>query len=360
MLTEVKSAPIDTRVPHIVRVENAALDESANSSSGMVVRGRIASSTLRFLKVDPNYQRHLQLRADIWEALKKGDVVPDIDIGVRGENISFPGDDCLIKSECYIIDGWQRVGNALRLLDAIPDMEIRIGALFHFNTNQAWEAERFTSLNNNTKRVAANLHLRNLRDKSNSVLTLYGITKNEPACPFYKRVCWDQNKSRNELIGSLLLARVCLSLHAHKATNGSASQVDAVARYLDEVASAVSLSRFRANCLSFIQLIEECWGIRSISYVRAAPQIKSTFLYALARTISSHRNFWSDDGNTLAVSPDDRRKLAGFPVNDPFIAQLASSVGPARGYLFDRLVGHMNSGRRHNFLEPWTQRSAAR
>ena len=71
----------------------------------------------------------------------------------------------------------------------------------HFGTSRAWEKARFTELNNNTKRVASDLHMRNLCEDKPAVLTLYGVTHNEPGCALYNRVSWKQNKTRGDLIG---------------------------------------------------------------------------------------------------------------------------------------------------------------
>ena len=352
------SKPIDTRVEPHVRIENAALDEDESSASGLVMRGRIAPSTLRFLKVDQDYQRGLEIRQDIENALRDGKVLPDIDIGVRGQAFDFDGDDCIIKSPAFIIDGWQRVGNAIRLLDEIGDIAVRLGALVHFSTDAVWEAQRFTDLNNNAKRVSTSLHLRNLRYDYKAVLTLYGITRNEPNCPLNERVCWDQRRRRGDLMSATILARSCMFLHGHKAPVPKLRIVD-LCKSLEAASRTVSLNAFRGNCLTFLQLVEDCWGIRSIEYARAAPQIKASFLSTLARLLSRHRNFWTDDGNVLAVDRFWRNKLARFPINDPQVAQLAGSQGMSQHILYDLLHQHLSRGMRTNRLLPWHTREAA-
>lgn len=61
------------------------------------------------------YQRPLSDRSDIYQALKDGLVVPNIEIGVRGQDFTCEGDDYVIRSPAFIIDGWQRVGTALKI-----------------------------------------------------------------------------------------------------------------------------------------------------------------------------------------------------------------------------------------------------
>ena len=51
---------LDTRVPPVVRFENAVLDDNPTSPEGIVLRGRVALSSLRFIKTDW-YQRELEL-----------------------------------------------------------------------------------------------------------------------------------------------------------------------------------------------------------------------------------------------------------------------------------------------------------
>ena len=77
-----------------------------SSSTGASIQPRFASS-----KVDKEYQRPLGERAEIFEALKQGKIVPEH----RGRR-TWPGIMMLrmamviIRSPAYIIDGWQRVG----------------------------------------------------------------------------------------------------------------------------------------------------------------------------------------------------------------------------------------------------------
>lgn len=337
---------LDTRVAQVVRIERAALDESETSPDGVVMRGRIAPSTLRFLEVDKQYQRDLEVRDDIAQALKAGEVVPDIDVGVRGQAMKWEGDDCLIASPCFVIDGWQRVGNARRLLEEIGDIEIRLGALLHFGTGPDWEAARFTRLNNNAKRVSANLHLRNLRNQNHAVATLYGLTTSEANCPLKGRVAWNQNRHRDELVGSFLIAKVMLRLHAHRSLQSS--RIDQLAGYLGQAAATVTLPVFRHNCLTFSQLIEAAWGIRAITYKRSAPQIKGTFMLCLADVLSRHANFW--DGERLDIGAFWRRRFAAFPINDPHIAEIAGQGGTARKILYSTLIEHLDNGLSSNRL----------
>lgn len=347
-VTEIPRAKLDTRVPAIVRIENGALEESSDGT--IVLRGVVAPQTLRFLKVEENeYQRKLENRPDIFEALKAGIVLPDIDLGVRGTDFKCDGDDYLISAPVYIIDGWQRVGTALALLDLFPNFNPRIGALLQFGTDRSSEAIRFTNLNLNRKAIKPSKHLFNLRDQNAAVLTLVGLSKS-PSFPLFGKICWEQSMKRGELLTALTVTIAVCALHAHKAPMRG-RRVKEMAAMLDVVARKIGLPKFRHNVSTFFSLIDECFGLRSIEYRHAAPHIKSPFLFMMARVLSRHLNFWEDDGRLLKIEAATRKKIAAFPLDDPQIKALAGSAGKASDILFEMMVKHINSGRREHRLQ---------
>lgn len=340
---------LDTRVKPHIRVINGALDEDPDSPKAVVLNGRIDINTLRFLKVDNSYQRPLGNREDIFDALKEGEVVPNIDVGARGQDFTMDGEDFLIYSPAYIIDGWQRVGTALRLLELFPNQSLRIFVTVHFGTDDLWERHRFTELNKNIKKVSANLHLRNTRDQNDAVLTIFGLSNSAKDFPLYKKVNWSQSMQRGQLISALVLCKAASFLHSHQgaiATNSATS----VAESIRKSAAAVTLKNFRQNILTFVSLINECWPLAAIEYRNAAAQIKSAFLIELARLFSNHPVFWTSDDRILTIIGDDRRKLSKFPISDPQVVQLAGTGGASRRMLYQLLLDHMNSGRRSNRL----------
>lgn len=340
---------IVTRVEPHIRIINGTLDEDPASPSSVVLNGRIDPATLRFLKVDKEYQRPLGERAEIFEALKQGKIVPNIEIGVRGQDYDVEDGEVIIRSPAYIIDGWQRVGNAIRLLELIPNHPLRIFASIHFNTDQIWERHRFTALNKNQKKVSPNLHLRNMRDKSPAVLTLFGLSNNTKDFALYNRVCWSQSMQRGHLITAMMLAKTAMHLHQHK-TSLHSPTAETLSASLDKAATAVTLQGFRRNIGTYFDVVNQCWPFSAIEYRSTAPQIKSSFMFELGRMFSRHPDFWDRDDSVLVVNADDRRKLAKFPISDPQITGLAGGNGKARSLLYQLLVDHMNSGRRTNRL----------
>jgi hypothetical protein len=328
-----------------VRVINGALDEDPESATGIVLNGRLDPATLHRLKVDKEYQRPLGERADIFEALRNGTIVPNVDIGVRGQDFEADGDDFIIKSPAYIIDGYQRIGNARRLLELIPDHPIRIFATLHFDTNSVWERHRFTELNKNVKKVSPNLHLRNMRDSNDAVLTLFGLSNNTRDFALYQRVSWSQNMQRGDLMPALQFAKIAMRLHAHQTAISNAS-VEGVSASLNRVLKNVGLPHFRKNVATFFDVVDECWNVRLIEMRHAAPQIKAPFLSTLARVFSSHLDFWDPGDRVFFVPADTRRKLAKFPIQDPHIKNLCGAPGAAVNILYEMICRHIDSGKR--------------
>ena len=220
--------------------------------------------------------------------------------------------------------------------------------MVHFNTTAEWEHARFEALNRNRKRVSANVHLRNMRGSNAAVATLYGLSHNEANCPVADRVCWRQKPLRGDLLSAYQLAGVAGQLHHHKAV--PTNDVHHRARQLLNVANGIGLPVFRQNCLGFLQLVEECWGLRGVQRRAGHMQASAVFLTVLARLLSRHSNFWSDE--MLTVERRDRHKLAAFALTDPDVARLARGGHAGRDILAELLAKHMNSGRRTNRLTP--------
>lgn len=332
-----------------VRIINSALDESPLRGGSIIMRGVVHPDTLQFLQVDV-YQRErkpVTSSSSIWSAMKEGQPLPDIELGMRGQRYHSARDGTVyLQDPVFIIDGLQRQTAALRYMEEIGG-EVRIGAVIHFATDVAWERERFRILNTTQSRVSSNVLLRNARDTNRAVLTLYGLSATDASFPLHKRVAWGQTMGRHEVMGALVLARAVLDLHRHHGTRGAGgSRALAVAEALDEVGNAIGLDKLRANIKEFIGLIDEGWPIRQIDTQSATPFLRGGFLTALARVLSSHTDFWRDD-RTLWVDADLRRKIGRFPVFDPNIAHLTNQQNSAGVSMLARhIVDHINSGKR--------------
>lgn len=340
-----------------VRIMSAVLDEAATSRGQQIVlRGVVDPVHLQLLKID-DYQREalpLSALTKMWQALRDGESLPDIELGLRSSDYENDGSEFWLEDKLYIIDGQQRRNAALHILSIMPDLNVRIGAMIHFGTTREWERERFRVLNLERAKVSPNVLLRNMRYQSKAVLTLYGLCHNEPNFALFERVCWRQAMAQKELVSARTLCSVAGSLHAHKSLafrNTLAELVPA----LDRQAGLVKLDRWRQNIVYFFDLIDECFGVRKITLRDLAPQIKTAFLTQTAIVLSDHTNFWRGDLETeLYVSADWRKRFATFPIHDPSVVQMigygASGVYSTRGsqrenLLYSLIRDHLNKGR---------------
>ncbi len=332
--------------PTSVKIIAGALDELPDGR--IILRGVLCTSALATLLSD-DYQREAQpmsAQASILAAYDKGQPVPDIELGMRGQNFMSGKDDTFyLKDPVYIIDGLQRVTAARIFLNTNKTDTVRIGATIHFNTTKEWERERFQILNTQGLKVSPNVILRNMRDRSPVVLTLYGLTHNDQNFPLYRKVSWQQRMVRGELTSAMTLAKVTGYLHSHLAP-GRYTTVSDLVPALDRGSTAVGIANFRANLHTFFGLLDDCWGVSSIQYSQGAVYLRLNFLTTLAMVLSDHEDFWTNDDKKLFVNMDLKRKIGAFPLNDPEITRVATAGGMARRILYNLLVQHINSGKR--------------
>jgi len=332
-----------------VRLFHAALDEVANSPAGIVVRGSIDLSTLHNLRTD-DYQRSVQplsSQDNILDALKKGDRLPDLDLGMRGQNfMSAAGSDTFeLTDPVFIIDGLQRQSTIIYFAGIRPDVPITIGATVHLNTTKEWERDRFHKLNNWRHKLSPNVLLRNMRDNNEAVLMLYGLS-HDKSFIMCDRISWDQRMRRQDLLTALNLLRIAGRLHSHKGP-GSSGAMEDLARCMVKITGNVGLTHMRQNLHTFFGLIDECWGVRAVQYKEGAVYMRTTFLAVLAKILSDAHDFWQDrDEKKLFVNADLRRKIASFPVTDPAVSHLCASSGKSRDVLYVMLHDHINSRRK--------------
>lgn len=333
-----------------IRVINGALDETPLRGGTIILRGVVHHESLQHLRVD-DYQRERKPASrlkSIWSALKAGESLPDIELGMRGERFHTAKDGTIyLQDPVFIIDGLQRQTAALNFLEHLPG-DVRLGAVIHFSTNKAWERERFRVLNTTQGKVSGNVLLRNLRETNPAVLSLYGLCHNDADFPLRKRVCWSQNFNRTDLIGAVPLAKAAVDLHRHLMPRGvNNASASAVADWLGGLGREIGLQRMRANIAGFIGVIDEAWPIREIASSSPSPFLRSGFLTALSRVLSFHTDFWRDGDEELFIDTDLRRKIGRFPVFDPNIAHMtATGNTTAVSMLARHITDHINSGKR--------------
>jgi len=336
-----------------VKILKPSLDDDKRQA---VLRGIVSPGTLDSLRIDANYQREglsSHGRRAIVRAFETRGKLPDIVLGMRGDRFQIDDDGSVILIDpVYIIDGQQRRNTALEYINKFPDEPVRLGATVHFNTDVGWERNLFHDLNLHQTKVSPNIILRNIKEESPLLATIYGLTSSDRDFALYGRVCWSHNMARGELISALSFVRLSLALHAHLAAVLRTS-VKEIPSACNNLTKAVGLPMARANVKEFWGVVDECWGLRSVQYKERITHLRTTFLDALIRTFSGHLDFWEGEGGRRLVVPTDlRRKLMKFPINDPEVMRLSGSGGQAREMLRMLMIQHVNSGKRTRRLTP--------
>ena len=328
-----------------IRIINPSIDDYENT---VVIRGVVDNDSLQDLKID-FYQRELlpsKSRRQIANGLIAGDRLPDIVLGMRGDTFEMPSHTSLLLcAPVYIIDGRQRRDTILEY-SANLTKNPRLGAVIHLNTTPDWERQEFHKLNQFQSKVSPNILLRNNKEDHAAVATLYGLTTADKNFVMYGLVSWQQNMLKGQLITASTLLVVMLMLHGHLngfPSTGLARTVPAS----DKLISRVGLPIFRENVKAFFSLLDECWGIKRVTFRGGAPWLRQTMMVVIARLLSNHQIFWKQpDDKRLVIPYLLKNKLSKFPMNDPEIVRLASTSGAGRLTLYLHLLNHMNSGKR--------------
>lgn len=335
-----------------VRLIHAALDETPLRGGSVIVRGVVDPDTLPHLHVD-DYQREqapVAPRSSIWQALVNGDILPDIELGIRSEKFTSKDDNFTINDPVFIIDGLQRVSTAIKFLGRNMGPYVRIGATLHFNTTREWERERFKILNSSRSKVSPNVLLRNERENSIAVDLIHSLSANDKDFVLQDRISWSQRMSRQEIMTALNLVKVVINLHNHKA-GASRTSLYKIIPVLDNQVGIIGTQTLRQNIKEFFRVVDVCWGVRMVQYGEAI-HLRNTFLKTLARVFSDHHDFWvQSDEKKFTISPDLVRKLSSFQPTDPTVATLAGGSGKAHYVLYSMIRDHLNSGKRTKHLK---------
>lgn len=338
-----------------VRILNGALDEVIiENVKHVILRGVVDPQALHHLLRD-DYQREAQPLTSQWrilDALKKGEPLPDIELGMRGDSVTGREDNYILKDQVYIIDGLQRVTSAIHFLSTNPGSVVRLGAMVHFGTTKDWERKRFHILNTHRLKVSPNVLLRNMREESPAVLALFGLSTNDRSFVLHNRVSWTQRMTKGELLTALTFAKVVGLIHSHKVA-GKSNSIEELVPALNKAVEVFGIQAIRENIRSFFGLVDECWGIKSVQYREGAIYMRGSFLYMFARLLVEHHDFWQgEEEKRLFVNADLKRKIAQFPIHDPEVVRLSGSSGLARVMLYTMLRDHINSGKRTKRLSP--------
>lgn len=345
-----------------IKLQDASLHES---NGEIVAHGWLDIESLDLLKVD-DYQREVlaatgKSKTQLQRALEKGARLPDVMLGMRGQEYKSYGDTMTLVNKVYIVDGLQRVFALKQFAERFPEKakNVLIGAEIRFDTTRSKEMELFRALNMFRIPVSPNVNLRNVRDKHPGVLTLYGLSVSDASSPIYGRVTWTQRMGRGELLTALMTCKVARAIHlgtGARAKKGSVikTAADTSSRNfptaLDAIVDKIGLKTYRSNIITFFNLVDECFGFSKIEYREASVQTKGNFLVALCTLLAKHSNFW--EGNNLVVNAADKKRLSAFPLQDPEIARLSAAGNMAIGILINLMATHFNKGRTRNRLQP--------
>ncbi|MBI4133678.1 hypothetical protein HY478_03620 [Candidatus Uhrbacteria bacterium] len=334
-----------------VKLINYALDEDS-TGDGIIARGRLVPETIQHLKLD-TYQREVMSLAteeELRSALLDG-TVPDIELAMRGWETDERDGFITLKNPVYIVDGQQRIAVAHKLI--AEEKKVWLGATVHFGSTRAWEVERFRILNAQRIKLSPNVLARNEREHSKAVAAIYRACLSDAAFALKDRVCWNQRLGTNHLITAVVLLKTVGELHGHLGP-GRGKRLDELVAGLRAIMEKTGEAVLLENMKTFFGLIEDCWGIKVVTFRGGPSYLKSGFLWSLARLFSEHTDFWR--GTRLLVTADLSRKLKIFPVTDPTVCQLASVGGQSKLMLYELLLQHMNRGKRHKRLTPRLER----
>lgn len=331
----------------LVVIESCSVD---NEGDRITLRGVMTSDSLPYVQYD-DYQREElteRQRLSILQAIESGEPLPDLELALRDESFEeVKRGRVIVRGTLYVIDGKQRTGTILRYVADNPGTRVRIGVKIYINTTKEWERKRFHILNAKRTKVSPNVLLRNMRDDSDVLQMLWGLTHNEKSFVMHNKVCWEHNMAHGELVTALTFAKVVTTLHAHKGPS-SRHNLDDLVDTFEKTVGATGIQAMRDNIRTFWNLIDECWNIKRVHRKGSVAFLKGNFLSVLARILSDHHDFWETDEKErkLFIHAPLRRKLAGFKINDSEILRLAGSGGKSSEILYILMRDHLNAGKR--------------
>lgn len=345
----------------MLRFISGGLDtHQVGEETRVVLRAVLDPNCLGLLEVD-KYQREVlspKIIEGLVEPLLDG-TLPDICLGIRGDTIRQDGQDYLVKGPGFIINGYQRVTAARLALQTRPGCEPRLGCLVYFNSDYEFERKLFIALNTTALKLSPNVVLRDLAPDFPILGKLYELSTKNNSFALYDRVCWTQRMLRSELVNARTFCIVVGHLHTKFGPTKS-SDVKSVASGLQTVADEIGVKQLVANAVTFFEVVNECYGLRNITFKNTATQIKENFLKVLTRVFYTFPAvFWEFPNKTsedkelrsrLVVPNTWRVKLKTFNIQDGEIVRLSAAGSSTMPLLYALMLEHLNRGRRINRL----------
>lgn len=332
-----------------LKIISAALDVvTLDGEERFAIRGVIDPHSVERI-LTPDYQREIlsdKKVANLMAAMRR-DPVPDVDLGMRGERFTERQGVFYLQDPVFVIDGLQRKTAAMRLV-AMGEQP-HLGALIHIGTCEDWERQRFEDLNLGQTNLSGNVILRNMAATSTVAALMHRLAQRDGKFVLKGLIAWQQNMRRGELISAITYYKTVGQAHAFFGP-GRGTSVRELHSGMVKIMDNVGEARLRANIRTFFDAVDQAFGLRSIAYRNEAVVIKANFLLAVARMVAGHENFWED--NKLVFPDYVVHSLRDFPIGDPYIALCAGGNSSMVDAIVDKLVEHVNRGRRSNRLRP--------
>ncbi|HEX6258044.1 MAG TPA: hypothetical protein VFZ48_01030 [Candidatus Saccharimonadales bacterium] len=320
-----------------------------------VLWGEIDPASLEELLID-TYQREVLpvTKIEDWKKSYAKGAVPEWDLGMRGDSFECLSDEELILNDpVFIVDGQQRREAAYAVMKLGGKVIIRVTV--RFNSTAEVERARFALLNNNRVKVSANIVVANLRFQLKFIDELYRLTggdgnEGDPSCMLAGRVTWKQRRNKSDFISSVTLVRLADELHRHLGYAGVTPSAQEAARNIDMVAEGLGYDVVIANLQTFFAALESKWELTKLENPGNSRACNASFLIGLARVLSAHSDFWSQDQRTLVIAKADMGRLHRYPVLDDSTRGLSNEASFVRD-----ISSHFNKGRetRGGGMKPW-------
>jgi hypothetical protein len=284
----------------------------------IVVQGIVDPACYENIGCD-SYQRELgtpKQRQKILDALKHGDDLPPVELGMRGARTKdLPDGGILLQDDVYAIDGRQRIGTLIEWILAHPDdTRANLSCVVYLNTTFKYEQAKFNALNLGRRNVSPSKIFANVRDSHPGIAAVYGLTVNDKTFAVHGKVSWDQNMKRHDLLTGRNMLIIAAHLHSHLCPSRSYTN-ESLQSGLEHIVKTFGIQTLKENLRVFFDVVDQAWGVRSVQFKGGTTQLKAGFLLALARLFSDHFDFWSKDGKELQVVAELRARLKGFSLD---------------------------------------------
>ena len=156
-------------------------------------------------------------------------------------------------------------------------------------------------------------------------------------------------------MNALTVLKIIGALHSHFGP-GRSPRYYHLMKSTDKTMVTVGPNTWRANVRAFFEFLDQAFGVKTIKYADLSAHIRFGFLRTLAQVFADHKSFWID--TKLTIDPRDFQKMRAFPINDPGVVALIGGSSSVNPILYQKIVAHLNSGRRTTRMVKWNGQAA--